>query len=389
MSSRTRPRVLILSNVFGRPWERTRGMFNQIIFEGIASSNTVTVLVPVSIIEVLKHWRKSFDLFVHGDKQWPNANFFVYLHIPKLSQPFNAALMFLCALLQCPKILLVEKWDCYFASWLFPDAVAMSWLAKLRSIKFIAHAIGSDVNLLDDQPLQRQQILSSLKSCRALITVSQDLQEKVREMGFTGRLVTIYNGVDSLKFRPASRAIAKESLQLVVDSKMILFVGRIVLAKGVFELVNAFLQISQRSANEIQLVFVGGGSEVSALQALCVSHGITSKVHFAGLLPPEQLGAWYNAADIFCLPSYMEGVPNVVMEAMACGTPTVASDVGGIAEVLHVDSGVLVKPKNTVALEMALEAALCRDWDRDQIRQQALRYKWEDCFKQIQGLIED
>lgn len=112
-------------------------------------------------------------------------------------------------------------------------------------------------------------------------------------------------------------------------------------------------------------------------------------VTFAGRLAHDQIVRWFGAADVFCLPSHAEGVPNVVLEAMACGTPVVATRVGGIPEVLPAYAGVMVPPKNVDALDEALFTALHSTWDRPRIAGHARTFDWDTNVSRLRSLIED
>jgi glycosyltransferase involved in cell wall biosynthesis len=96
-----------------------------------------------------------------------------------------------------------------------------------------------------------------------------------------------------------------------------------------------------------------------------------------------------QAADVLSLPSHNEGVPNVVLEAMACGLPVVATRVGGIPEVLPGHAGILVPAHDHQALGRALADALQRDWSRDRILEHAARFRWDDNVRQLDRILRD
>src|SRR5690606_4533074 len=117
--------------------------------------------------------------------------------------------------------------------------------------------------------------------------------------------------------------------------------------------------------------------------------GIAERVQLAGARPHDELPTWMQAADLLSLPSHNEGVPNVVLEAMACGLPVVASDVGGIPEVLPAHAGVLVQAHAPEALALALADALERDWQREAIIEHAGTFRWDDNVQRLDRILRD
>jgi glycosyltransferase involved in cell wall biosynthesis len=117
--------------------------------------------------------------------------------------------------------------------------------------------------------------------------------------------------------------------------------------------------------------------------------GCADHVALMGAVAHDTLGDWFRAADLLCLPSHNEGVPNVVLEAMACGTPVVATRVGGIPEVLPEYAGVLVPVQDQPALESALLEATSRSWDHDAIAAHARGFRWDDNIDRLEQILQD
>jgi glycosyltransferase involved in cell wall biosynthesis len=149
-------------------------------------------------------------------------------------------------------------------------------------------------------------------------------------------------------------------LGLAEDAEMVLYVGRLVAEKGLRELLDAAGRL-HGSRPRLQLALVGEGPLRTELQALASATGVP--VHFAGAQPPAEVARWMAASNLVTLPSYSEGHPNVLVEALACGRPVVATPVGGIPEVVDASSGLLVPVRDAAALATGLTQALQRDWD--------------------------
>lgn len=142
---------------------------------------------------------------------------------------------------------------------------------------------------------------------------------------------------------------------------MILFVGHVDAHKGALDLVRAFAVVS-RARRDASLVMVGTGPCLGQCRGLAKALGVS--VRFVGARPHAEIPDWLAAADVLALPSWAEGTPNVVLEALACGRRVVATAVGGIPDVVSSDRlGTLVPPRDPPALARALEAALSTPYD--------------------------
>jgi glycosyltransferase involved in cell wall biosynthesis len=377
-------KIFAITNVFGRPWDPIRGPFNQIIFDGLARRNELTLFVPVSFIEAFRNFSDFFATRRKRTDAWPYADYFIYWYIPGLSQNINAYFMFLSLLLARPRAVLFKPWDATFGSWLYPDCVVAHWVAKLRRIPSFAHAIGSDVNVSTTQAPIRKQIVKYLSGCTKVFTVSADLGRKLADIGIPkDRLEVVYNGVNGEVFNVRDRAEARLSVGLPLNKKIILFVGRISREKGCFELLTAFAKL-RKDKEDLILVVAGYGALLPELKAIAKSLGILDSVIFPGPVPHSSLSNWYSSADLFCLPSYMEGIPNVVMEAMSSGIPVVATNVGGIPEVLDSLAGIMIAPRDAIKLEVGLRQALDDVWNQSKIRSHVSNYTWDATVDQMQ-----
>jgi glycosyltransferase involved in cell wall biosynthesis len=381
------PRVLALTIEFGRPWERSRATFNQILFDRFSKRFDLTVLVPVPWHEWYKHKGSSHENRQLGRNLWPHAIYFPYFYIPRISRPVNSVFMLFSLLFSCPRLVLFSQWDAFFGSWIFPDSVSLGWLGLFRRIPYFAAALGTDVNEISMLPLQRFQIVKTLNRSSGVFSVSRALSEKLIQLGVSKKLChVIYNGVETSKFSPGNKLEARVRVGLEQNQKVILFVGHLIDTKGVFELLSAFQQMVLNDTS-LTLIFVGDGADADKLKKQVVSRKLSASVRFAGTVLHDQIADWFRAADVFALPSYREGVPNVLMEAMSCGLPIVTTNVGGIPEVLPEFAGVMVEPKSVEALRQALEEALVKTFDHDRIVEHASHFTWEQAVAEYETQI--
>jgi glycosyltransferase involved in cell wall biosynthesis len=175
-----------------------------------------------------------------------------------------------------------------------------------------------------------------------------------------GKIHVVARGVDTSRFAPGDQCAARRRLNIPCDVTAIVWVGRMVPVKGLDVLVEACDRL-RAGEPRFHVYLVGDGYLRESLQADVAARGMADCVTFVGNVAHADLGDWYRAADFTVLPSRSEGIPNVLRESLACGTPFVASRVGGISEIAEEGSCTLVPPGDAAALAEALrEAALRR-----------------------------
>jgi glycosyltransferase involved in cell wall biosynthesis len=379
-------RVLAITNVFALPWDRTRGTYNQIIYKGLAERASLTLLVPVAWPDWIAHSIASASVIASKPHEL-TVHYLPYFYVPRLSQGFNSVLMLASVVLACPRITLFQRWDSMLGCWLFPDSIVVGWLARLRRTRFIATAIGSDVNVIAQRPLQRAQIVNSLNRSAGVVTVSDALRRELIRLGVNEKqLRVIYNGVDAEVFHAGSKLEARRRVNVPQNQQSLLFVGSMKVAKGVHELLDALAQMRAKGS-KAHLYLIGTGPDQELFESHVSALGLSECVHFVGSVPHAGLGDWFRSTDLFVLPSHMEGVPNVIMEAMSCGIAVVATNVGGVAEVFEPFCGELVPAKNTQALRTAIEANLNRQFDQTRIIDHVRQFSWQSTVDQYANLL--
>lgn len=374
-------KILVLTNLFPTPWDPLRGAFNRQQFERLGRRHEVHVLTAVDFRE---RWRGT-----RHELRLANlvAESFTFYYPPRIGRALHAACWAASLWLQRGRALRAAGYDCVLASWAYPDAVAARWLARRLGLPCVVKVHGSDLNVLANFALRRRQISRMLRDADGVVAVSRALADKAVALGASpASIEVIYNGVDSALFAPGSRAEARERLGLEADAPLLLYVGNLKVSKGCLELIGAFPAVLRRHPRA-QLVYVGSGECRAELLRGAAEAGCGGRVRLHGSVAHDQLGDWFRAADLLCLPSYNEGVPNVVLEAMASGTPVVATRVGGIPEVLPADAGILVPPRDAAALAAALLDALGRAWDRAWIARHASAFRWDDNIDKLERVL--
>jgi teichuronic acid biosynthesis glycosyltransferase TuaC len=262
--------------------------------------------------------------------------------------------------------------DLIDAHYYYPDGVAAALLARYFNKPFTVTARGSDINLLPQHTLPRKLIQWAAKRAQASIGVSAALTQAMVHLGVpSSALMTMPNGVDLTQFDIQPQAACRTALGWP-EVATLLFVGNLVENKGPRIAVEALAQLPQ-----FRLVIAGEGPQRPALEALVLQHHLTDRVQFLGRVEHDQLAQCYSAADILVLPSAREGWPNVLLESMACGTPVVATQVGGIPEIVHApEAGRLMPERSAASLVQAAADLMQHTPTRAAVRACALGCGW-------------
>jgi teichuronic acid biosynthesis glycosyltransferase TuaC len=301
-----------------------------------------------------------------------------YFMLPKVGMMLYGMQMFVSTL---PSVKAIQRdfdFDLIDAHYVYPDGQAAVLLGRLLGKPVVVSARGSDINLYTQLPVIRRLIQRTLQGADKVIAVSGALKQAMVQMGIQeGKVSVIPNGVDLAKFHPVPQELARQRLGLL-GKRLILSVGNLVPNKG-FDLLMKALRVldDEDRVDDLHLAIVGEGGERHALERLASRLSLSDRIHFAGAVPHEVLSLWYSAADVFCLASFREGWPNVLLEALACGTPIVATAVGGIPEIIRTDDLGLISPCTEHALADKLSLALEKPWQPDLLRSYAASHTWE------------
>lgn len=267
-----------------------------------------------------------------------------------------------------------RSFDAVDAHYFYPDGVAGARVAQALGLPLVVSARGSDINLIGDIPFARRAMVGVAHRAQAIVAVSEALRARMIGIGMPpDRIHVLRNGVDTRMFAPAPRAEARKRLGIALDGPLVLGVGNLVAEKG-FELLIATLA----SLPDVRALIVGDGPLRGALQRQAEA-SVPGRVDFRSAMPQAELRWAYAAADVLALPSLREGWPNVLLEALACGTPVVAADVGGVREIVSAEApGRVVEGRDPGAWTRAIRSLLSSPPQADQARHYASRFGWDD-----------
>ena len=298
-----------------------------------------------------------------------------FFHIPLVTRPLNGRL-FARAI---EPVLRRERFDVVFVTFAYPDAYGVMLLARKYRFPFVTSVLGSDINVLFRNAFRKRQIMRTLRASATVFAVSDALRRMIAAEGVDA--VTLYDGVDRQTFRKMDRREACRQLGLPESRRRILYAGNLVPIKGPTVLAAAVRNLP--GTVDVDVIFVGSGPEAGRIAT-------SDRILLVGPRPHEEIPLWMNACDVLCLPSRNEGTPNIVLEALACGLPVVASRVGGVPEIVRRgENGLLVEPRNERALAGALQEALETVWDRAKIQDSVRRFDWAENAARIVAALED
>jgi teichuronic acid biosynthesis glycosyltransferase TuaC len=349
-------RLLFISTVYPNPVEPVKGVFNRHLLRAVAAAgHEVRVIAPIPW--AVSRLRRLPTAPLH-DGERLTVYHPRYWYVPRLFGSRSAGFYWGSIRGAVRRALDGFRPDAVVGYWAHPDGAVAVELARRTSAASGVIIGGSDVLILTDQPARRKRVCGVLQSADAVVTVSDSLHRRVLELGTPPARAHVWRqGVDAGVFFPGDKAEARRRLNQTDDAPLLLWVGRMEPVKGLDVLLTACKLLADERVH-FRLCLVGDGGLRKELTAQADTLGLRDRVTFAGSSAPEHLGDWYRAADLTVLPSRSEGLPNVLRESVACGTPFVASDVGGIGEIAEPPLDRLVPKEDPRALADAIRAAL-------------------------------
>ncbi|MGH9583319.1 MAG: glycosyltransferase [Bryobacteraceae bacterium] len=357
-------KIAVVTSYFPNSAQPYRGHSAYHTLRSMASRATVRVFCPITRYPDWFPPRRFPYYRTDLNHRLPDVDveYFEYPVVPLFSRPFNPAI---CRRRLISRIKAFEP-AVLLNYFVYPEGCAAVSVAEDLKIPVVLGVIGSDVNRIPDA-VTRWHTQRALRRATCVIALSQQLRRQAVRLGAScHHVATIPNGCDLNVFHPRDRAAARLRVGVPEDAELILFAGWIAPTKGVRELFEAFAVLSKKRPSA-RLALVGEGALASEIAAQAQAAGLAHRLLMPGTLTSLEVAEWMAAADVFCLPSYAEGCPNVILEALACGIPVVASAVGAIPDLVDDGCGILVPARDSLALSQALGAALAAAWDRSYI----------------------
>jgi glycosyltransferase involved in cell wall biosynthesis len=295
-----------------------------------------------------------------------------YAVLPKLGMSLAPMLMYLGTHSSVRRWRAGNDFDLIDAHYFYPDGVAAALIAHQLNKPLVITARGSDLNLIPQFTLPRAQIRWAAGVAAGIITVCEALKQPLLDMGVPAdKIQVLRNGVDLISFHPHDRAAARAKLG--VSGPVLLSVGLLIERKGHALVIEALRQLP-----DMTLLIAGDGPDRTDLETKARGAGVADRVRFLGEVSHHTLPEIYSAADALVLASSREGWANVLLEAMACGTPVVASDVWGTKEAVTApEAGILMRERSADGVAEGIRRLFAALPVRMDTRRYAEQYSWE------------
>lgn len=382
--------LLVFTSLYPNPAQPRHGVFVEERLRHLVESGRIaaTVVAPVPWFPFRHRRFGRYAAFARAPRYEQRYGIRVlhprYPVIPKVGMNVAPFLMFRSLLPMLGKIMASgTEFDLIDAHYFYPDGVAATRLGAIMGKPVVVTARGNDVTLIPRYRGPRRQIERAADAAAAIATVSRALKDKLAGLGVDPAKITVLrNGVDLDRFGPRDRAAIRANLGLA--GPVWLTVGHLIERKGVHFAVAALAHIP-----EVTLLIAGDGPEERKLRALVERLGVGARVRFLGAIPHARLCEYYNAADALVLASSREGMPNVALESLACGTPVVAAPFDGVTELLDVpEAGEIASQRSAEAIASAWLRLRERAPARTATRSVAERLGWRPVVEAQCALYE-
>lgn len=386
--------ILALTSIYPRPRRPWFGLFNYQALRELAGRTRLSLVSPVSWIDRARDRRlmpagaagpDSTD--VPGTAPGLEPVYVPYLSIPFAGRGMNGYMQYRAVLPVARSMHRRRPFEFILSYWAYPDGYAACRLSRSLGVPYAVVALGSDLAIMTRSGITAARIRETLAGAARVICVSESLWERACALGAAAeRCRVVPNGIDPARFAPLPRAECRTRLGIGGDERMIVFIGNMDPVKGVDVLLQALAAIDR---DPPLAILIGSGRRLGAYERQAAALGLSGRVTFAGPVPHRDTALFLNAADLLVLPSRSEGCPNVVLEALACGTPVVASSVGGVPELIRSpEQGILVPPRQPAALAEAIVSGVARSWSRDDIARTSTR-TWATVAGETLAIIDE
>jgi glycosyltransferase involved in cell wall biosynthesis len=377
-------KILSLSTEFPNPSEPGKGLFVCARLRAIAARAPLTVVAPVALLDYANPRNELLaSLWIPTRRR---ENGIDILHPRWLYPPHggwvNAFFLFARLLWPVARLRARDGYDAIDAHYAHPEGIAAVLVGRVLRMPVLVTLRGSELRYRRYKYL-RYWMTWALRRADRVIAVSEGLRQLAVDLGVDpNRTSVISNGIDADVFYPRDRLISRERHDIPARESVILCAGDLAELKGHHRVIRALKTLLDANVYA-RLLIVGGvgrsGRYAATLHQHVADCGLQDRVRFVGEVAQDALAEFMSAADVFCLASSSEGWPNVVNEALACGTPVVATDVGAVRQMIpSAQYGSIVPIEDATALADALRLAIVREWDRPAISVWGRSRSWDD-----------
>lgn len=375
-------RVLSISTLYPNAAQPRFGTFVARSLEALAARGDwqVTMINPVGVPPVaFGRYRALARAAVDGVEHGIEVHRPRFTLIPRLGARINPAVIARAILPLARQLHAERPFDLVDAQFFYPDGPVAAWVAEKLGLPCSIKARGSDITYWGSRDFALEQMVDAASRADGLLAVSQALASDMAALGMDRSKITVhYTGLDRERFRPLAHpglrtrlnetfAIALPETQPVLCS-----VGALIERKGQDLVIGALGHLPGA-----HLVLVGKGADEGHLRNLAADLGLAARVHFVGSLDHDTLPLVLSASDAMVLPTRNEGLANAWVEALACGTPVVTCDVGGVRELVTGPAAGELVDRTIPSIVEGIAAVLARKTARDRVASAVARFDWK------------
>lgn len=381
-------KILVLSSLYPNDVQRRHGIFiEHRVGHVVQPEDEVRVVAPVPWFPSADPRFGRYAEFARAPHEAVRRGVAIthprYPVVPKIGMVAAPWLMAAALYRHVARIRREFDFDVIDSYYLYPDGVAASLLARQFDRPFVMSALGTDVSLIPHYRTERAMILAAIDRASATTAVAAALRDELIAIGASpDKVCVVEHGVDLELFSPpADRAALRRRMGITAPS--VLSVGHLIDRKGHDFAIRAIATLP-----DVRLMIAGDGPREDALRALATRLGVAGRVDFLGHVDQHRLPDLYGAADLTASCSDREGIANVLLESLACGTPLVATPVWGSPEVVRVpEAGVLTADRSDAAIADGIARLLADLPDRAATRAYGERYDWRETGRQHRALL--
>lgn len=381
-------RILTLSTLFPAASRPNFGIFVERQTAALTAVRdfAVTVINPVGIAPwPLGLFGEKARLSDLRNEMWGELDVYRprFTAIPKIGGRLNPDMIARAVLPLARKLHAQIGFDLIDAEFFYPDGPAAMKLSEALGIPFTIKARGADIHHWGQQRGCAEQILDAADKAAGLLAVSGALKADMVALGVDAdKIMVHYTGLDQSRFVPRDRAT--EKAKLGITGPLILSVGALIPRKGHHLLIAALPALPTA-----MLMLAGQGESEGDYRALANRLGVADRVAFLGSVPHDDLPALFAAADVMALVSASEGLANAWVEALACGTPIVASDVGGIRELIKSPEAGRIVARTPEAIAAAINDILANPPSREAVAANVSAFSWDENARQLAAFFRE
>jgi glycosyltransferase involved in cell wall biosynthesis len=377
-------RVLSIATLFPNPVRPGFGIFvgNQMRAVVERGDVDLTMISPIGTppwpLSVKEPYAKLRAIPDQSDAAGLPVHYPRFTLIPKLGGDSNPGRIARAVLPLARRLHAEKPFDLVDAQFFFPDGPAAAIVARELGLPLTIKSRGADIHYWGNRPKACAQIVAAARQASGLLAVSKALREDMIALGMPAeRIVVHYTGLDRERFQPVERqtagahVAAHPQLGIPDGGPLLVTPGSLIPRKSQRLVIEALTALP-----DTRLALAGAGEDETSLKACAKALGLSERVHFLGQVGHDVLPLLMSAADVVVLPSASEGLANVWIEALGCGTPIVIPNIGGAPEIVHDDSAGRIAAREPQAIAAAVADLLANPPSQAEVAANVAGFSW-------------